>query len=53
MGKTNIGLKYCRNEFREEQKNTIGHELSKKIQIKEGRLIELIIWDTSGEVLII
>lgn len=51
VGKTNIALKYVKDEFIDKVKSTIGNELSKKTTIKDGRLVTLVIWDTSGDVI--
>jgi Ras-related protein Rab-11A len=50
VGKSNICLRYMKNDFKEESKTTIGVEFqAKKITTDDGKTIKAQIWDTAGE----
>eukprot|EP01015_Nassula_variabilis_P027187 TRINITY_DN552_c0_g1_i12.p2 TRINITY_DN552_c0_g1~~TRINITY_DN552_c0_g1_i12.p2 ORF type:complete len:252 (+),score=36.36 TRINITY_DN552_c0_g1_i12:103-858(+) len=50
VGKSNLLLRYCKNEFSAETKSTIGVEFESKIvQVAGDKLIKANIWDTAGQ----
>lgn len=50
VGKSNILLKYTRDQFNEESQSTIGVEYATKtITTSQGTRIKLQIWDTAGQ----
>ena len=49
VGKSNILLKYLRNEFDENSKATVGVEFGTKNILINGKKIKIQIWDTAGE----
>ena len=50
VGKSNILLKYTRDQFNEESQSTIGVEYATKtITTSQGTRIKLKIWDTAGQ----
>ena len=49
VGKSNILLKYLKNQFNENSKTTVGVEFGSKIIKKNGKVIKLQIWDTAGQ----
>lgn len=50
VGKSNILLKYTRDQFSEEAQSTIGVEYATKtITTPQGTRIKLQIWDTAGQ----
>lgn len=48
-GKTNLFLKYTKNEFISDSKSTIGVEFGSKTIKIEGKSINFQIWDTAGQ----
>ncbi|CAF1559738.1 unnamed protein product, partial [Rotaria sordida] len=49
VGKSNLSIRFTRNEFSLESRSTIGVEFStKEIQV-DGKTIKLQIWDTAGQ----
>ena len=50
VGKSNICLRYMKNDFREDSKTTIGVEFTAKmIKTEDNLIIKAQIWDTAGE----
>ena len=50
VGKTSICLTYTEIEFKEDILSTIGADkFEKKISLKNGKTIKLILWDTAGQ----
>ena len=49
VGKSNILLKYLKNQFNENSKTTIGVEFGTKNIIINNKRIKIQIWDTSGQ----
>ena len=50
VGKSNICLRYMKNDFNKDSKTTIGVEFQAKIlKTDDGKNIRAQIWDTAGE----
>ena len=49
VGKSNILLKYLKNQFNENSKTTIGVEFGTKNIIINNKRIKIQIWDTAGQ----
>jgi small GTP-binding protein len=49
VGKTNILLRYLKNEFNEQTKSTIGVEFGTKKIVIDNIKIKIQIWDTAGQ----
>ena len=49
VGKTNILLRYVKNEFKEELKSTVGAEFSTKLIALPSNTVKIQIWDTAGQ----
>ena len=49
VGKSNILLKYLKNQFNENSKTTIGVEFATKNIIINNKRIKIQIWDTAGQ----
>lgn len=49
VGKSNLLLRYCKNEFNLESTTTIGVEFGSKNVLVENKLIKSQIWDTCGQ----
>ena len=50
VGKSNLLLRFTRNEFNLESKTTIGVEFaSKTVPLPDGRIAKAQVWDTAGQ----
>lgn len=49
VGKTNILLRYVKNEFKEDLKSTVGAEFSTKLITLPSNTVKIQIWDTAGQ----
>jgi Ras-related protein Rab-11A len=49
VGKTNLLLRLCKDEFRPEAIATVGVEYAKKVYTIENKKIKVSIWDTAGQ----
>jgi len=49
VGKSNLLLRYCKNEFNLESTTTIGVEFGNRMVTVENKLIKAQIWDTCGQ----
>lgn len=49
VGKSNILLKFTRNQFNESHQTTLGVEYAAKNLEINGKIIRLQIWDTAGQ----
>jgi Ras-related protein Rab-11A len=49
VGKSNLLLRFTRNEFNLESKSTIGVEFATKSLNIDGKVIKAQIWDTAGQ----
>ncbi|CAF0999705.1 unnamed protein product [Adineta steineri] len=49
VGKSNLLLRFTRNEFRLDTQSTIGVEFSNKGLVVEGKKIKAQVWDTAGQ----
>ncbi|CAD8046113.1 unnamed protein product [Paramecium sonneborni] len=49
VGKSSLIQRFTKNDFTEVRTQTLGAEFSPKQIIRDGRLIELQIWDTAGQ----
>lgn len=49
VGKTQLLLRYTKNEFNEDSASTIGFEFSSKnVKTHDGKTVRAQIWDTCG-----
>lgn len=49
VGKTNLALRFTRNEFSAESKSTIGVEFSTKSVEIQQKVLKVQLWDTAGD----
>ncbi|EGR27119.1 hypothetical protein IMG5_201440 [Ichthyophthirius multifiliis] len=50
VGKTSIALRYCKNEYTDQQDTTINASyLEKQIVLPDDEIINIAIWDTAGQ----
>lgn len=49
VGKTNLLLRYSKNEFHANSKATIGVEFGEKTLAIDDSIVKLMIWDTAGQ----
>jgi len=49
VGKSNLLLRYCKNEFNLESTTTIGVEFGNRMVLVENKCIKAQIWDTCGQ----
>ena len=49
VGKSNLLLRYCKNEFNLESTSTIGVEFGNKMTIVDNKAIKAQVWDTCGQ----
>jgi Ras-related protein Rab-18 len=49
VGKTSILLRFTTEEFKDDQKSTIGVDLKLKLLQMNGKNLKLTIWDTAGK----